>query len=76
MRRPPIRILDGTGSPEAIGALHGSTHAAEIRHYATERVDLVTAGLWSGGTLSRDDVLVIGDIDQNNALRRTSCDAD
>jgi len=59
MRRPPIRILDGTGSPEAIGALHGSTHAAEIRHYATERVDLVTAGLWSGGTLSRDDVLAI-----------------
>jgi isopenicillin-N N-acyltransferase-like protein len=59
MKRPPIRILDAAGSPEAIGARHGSTYAEEIRHYARERVDLVTAGLWSGGTLNRHDVLAI-----------------
>jgi isopenicillin-N N-acyltransferase like protein len=59
MKRPPIRILDAAGSPEAIGARHGSTYAEEIRHYARERVDLVTNGLWSGGQLSRQDVLAI-----------------
>ena len=29
--RPPIRQLDLAGSPSAIGAAHGGTHAAEIR---------------------------------------------
>jgi isopenicillin-N N-acyltransferase like protein len=59
MTRPPIRILDAAGSPTEIGRAHGSAYAEEIRGYARERVDLVTAGLWSGGALSRDDVLSI-----------------
>jgi isopenicillin-N N-acyltransferase-like protein len=59
VKRPPIRILDVGGSPAAIGAAHGSAYPDEIRHYADERVQLVTDGLWSGGRLSRHDVLSI-----------------
>ena len=57
MRRPPIRQLDLAGSPEAMGDAHGRAHAAEIRQYAHERVELVAEGLWSGGPLERGAVL-------------------
>ena len=59
MRRPPIRILDAAGSPEALGAAHGSAYADEIRQYARERIDLVAAGGWSGGPIAVADVLDI-----------------
>lgn len=61
MERPPIRILDLSGSPGAIGATHGSTHAGEIRAYTNARVELVMSGLWSGGPLSRGEVLDIAE---------------
>lgn len=61
MRRPSIRILDASGSAEAIGAAHGREFADEIRHYTRERVDLVAAGGWSGGPMDRADVLAIAD---------------
>ena len=59
MPRPPIRILDATGSPEAIGHAHGTAHAAEIRRYTDDRVALVASGSWSGGAISKADVLDI-----------------
>ncbi len=59
--RPPIRILDVGGSPEAMGREHGRAYAAEIRAYTEERVELVTSGLWSGGPLPRDEVLALAD---------------
>lgn len=58
-RRPPIRILDVAGSPEAIGHAHGSAFADEIRVYTDDRVALVASGLWSGGPIDRADVLDI-----------------
>ncbi len=58
-RRPPIRILDAVGSPEAIGHAHGSGYADEIRAYADDRVALVAAGSWTGGPIARADVLDI-----------------
>lgn len=61
MRRPPIRILDTSGSPERIGAAHGSAFAEEIRIYAADRVELVTSGAWSGGPISRADVIEIAE---------------
>lgn len=61
MKRPPIRILDAAGSPSEIGATHGATYADEIRTYTDARVGLVMSGLWSGGPLSRGDVLEIAD---------------
>lgn len=61
MKRPPIRILDVAGSPEAIGHAHGSTYAAEIRAYTEDRVALVAAGSWSGGAMSVGDVLDIAE---------------
>lgn len=57
MQRPPIRILDVAGSAEARGVTHGRAHAAEIRQYAEERIGLVASGLWSGGPLTRGQVL-------------------
>ncbi len=61
MRRSPIRQLDLAGSPEAMGDAHGRAHAAEIRRYAADRVDLVAEGLWSGGPLERGAVLELAE---------------
>lgn len=61
MRRPPIRILDAAGSPEALGAAHGSAYADEIVEYARERIELVAAGGWSGGPISVAEVLDIAE---------------
>ncbi|MFT7476135.1 MAG: isopenicillin-N N-acyltransferase-like protein [Verrucomicrobiales bacterium] len=61
MKRPAIRILDAAGSPSAIGAAHGAAYADEIRAYMNDRVNLVASGLWSGGPLSRDEVLGIAE---------------
>ena len=60
-KRPPIRTVEAAGSPEAIGHAHGSAHAAEIQQYASERLALVTSGLWSGGPLSDEEVRAIAD---------------
>jgi isopenicillin-N N-acyltransferase-like protein len=57
VRRPPLRILDAAGSPEAIGHQHGATFADEIRAYTDDRVGLVVAGSWTGGPVHRADVL-------------------
>lgn len=61
MKRPPIRILDVGGSPSQIGAAHGAAYADEITQYMNDRVDLVSSGLWSGGPISRSDVLDIAE---------------
>ena len=61
MRRPPIRVLDIGGSPAEMGAAHGAAFAEEIRRYATERIDLVCQGRWSGGALPRAEVLEIAE---------------
>ncbi|MCY4631380.1 MAG: C45 family autoproteolytic acyltransferase/hydrolase [bacterium] len=59
MRRPPLRVLDAAGSPGEIGAAHGRAHAAEIRAYAADRVQIVASGMWTGTPLTRADVLDI-----------------
>lgn len=59
--RPPIRTIDLSGSPEAIGAAHGAAFADEIRSYARDRVELVASGLWSGGPIPRSDVVAIAE---------------
>ena len=56
-----IRILDLAGSPSEMGTRHGEHYRDEIRRYTNERVDLVASGLWSGGALTRDEVLDIAD---------------
>ena len=57
MKRPPIRVLDVSGSPEAMGVAHGRAYAAEIKRYTEERVELVASGLWSGGPIPEGEVL-------------------
>jgi isopenicillin-N N-acyltransferase-like protein len=59
MRRPPLRILDLTGSHEAMGHAHGRAHADEIRTYTDERVRLAGSEFWAGGEIDRADVLDI-----------------
>ncbi len=59
MRRPPLRILDAAGSPSEIGAAHGRAHAAAIRAYAADRVELVASGVWTGRPLPQADVVDI-----------------
>jgi isopenicillin-N N-acyltransferase-like protein len=61
MRRPPIRVLDLAGTPEAIGDAHGRAHAEEIRAYTSERVALVCSGSWSDGPMSRADVIALAE---------------
>jgi len=61
MSRPALRVLDATGTPTDIGALHGRTYAEEIRFYAKGRVELVASGVWSGGPLATPDVLDIAE---------------
>lgn len=56
-----IRVLDLAGSPSQMGARHGELYADEIRIYTNERVDLVSSGLWSGGPLTRGEVLDIAE---------------
>ena len=57
MRRPPLRILDLVGSPEARGHAHGATFVDEIRTYTDERVRLAGSQFWAGGEIDRVDVL-------------------
>ena len=59
MRRPPLRILDLVGSPEARGHAHGAAFADEIRTYTDERVRLAGSEFWTGGRIGRGDVLDI-----------------
>ena len=59
MRRPPLRILDLVGSPEARGYAHGATFVDEIRTYTDERVRLAGSQFWAGGEIDRVDVLDI-----------------
>ena len=59
MRRPPLRILDLAGSPEARGHAHGAAFVDEIRTYTDERVRLAGSRFWAGGEIDRADVLEI-----------------
>ncbi len=61
-----MRVLDLAGSPEAIGALHGSTYREEIRAYTAERVELAASPHWSGNgangrALTQGDILDLAD---------------
>lgn len=57
MQRPATRIADLTGTPEAMGFLHGIAFAEEIQQYTKHRVALVAKGQWSGGAMKPSDVL-------------------
>lgn len=59
--KPPIRILDASGSPGDIGRTHGLAYSEEIRSYTNDRIGLVESGLWSGGPMTRGEVLEIAE---------------
>jgi isopenicillin-N N-acyltransferase-like protein len=59
--RPEIRVLDVAGEPHEIGLAHGRAFAEEIRRYTAERIALVCEGAWSGGPISRADVVELAE---------------
>ncbi|MAT97949.1 MAG: hypothetical protein CL608_12455 [Anaerolineaceae bacterium] len=56
-----IRVLKTSGSPYEVGYEHGRIYRNDIRRYTAERVQLVCNGLWSGGPMSRAEVLAIAE---------------
>jgi isopenicillin-N N-acyltransferase-like protein len=56
-----IRQLRLAGNSPQRGRLHGSTYASAVREYTEERVSLVSGGMWSGGTSSREHILEIAE---------------
>ncbi len=56
-----IRVLKASGTPYEVGYEHGQAYREDIRRYTAERVQLVCDGQWSGGPLSRADVLAIAE---------------
>ena len=56
-----IRVLKASGTPYEIGYEHGRFYRDDIRRYTAERVQLVCSGLWSGGPMSRADVLALAE---------------
>lgn len=61
MSRPALRVLDVSGTPSEIGASHGRAYGEEIRTYTRDRVALVASGIWSGGPITKAEVLDIAD---------------
>ena len=56
-----MRILDLTGSPEAMGHTHGKTYAEEIQAYAEDRIALAGTEFWAGGEIDKASVLEIAE---------------
>jgi isopenicillin-N N-acyltransferase-like protein len=56
-----IRVLKASGTPYEVGFEHGRSYRHDIRRYSEERVQLVCDGLWSGGPISRAEVLAIAE---------------
>ena len=57
----PIRLLDISGSPYDMGYQHGKTYARDILDLTEERVHLSSDPNWTGRTLSREEVLALGE---------------
>ena len=58
---PKLRLLELTGSYYDMGFAHGPTYADDIRRYTEERVSLAGEAGWTGHTLTRDEVLSLGE---------------
>jgi isopenicillin-N N-acyltransferase like protein len=57
MRRPPIRLVELAGTPEAIGGGHGRAFAEEIQAYLADRLQLIETGAWGGAAREGGEVL-------------------
>lgn len=57
----PIRLLEISGAPRAMGYAHGRAFARDIRHAAEDRVALVCDGQWTGYPLPRAEVLALAE---------------
>jgi isopenicillin-N N-acyltransferase like protein len=56
-----IPILDVAGTPAEMGAAHGAAARVALRAFAEERVHLAGQPAWTGRSLSRPQVLALGE---------------
>jgi isopenicillin-N N-acyltransferase-like protein len=56
-----IPILDVAGTPAEMGAAHGRAAREALRAFAAERVSLAGTPAWTGRTLTRAQVLALGE---------------
>ena len=56
-----IRIVEVKGTPYQMGYQHGQAYAEAIRLFAKERVQLSGSPTWTERSLSREEVLALGD---------------
>ncbi|MEM7030727.1 MAG: C45 family peptidase [Chloroflexota bacterium] len=56
-----IKLVEISGSPYEMGYTHGKRYPDEIRHFAEDRVALSSGDAWTGRSLSRDEVLALGE---------------
>lgn len=54
---PRIRCLELSGDAAQRGVAHGEAHAAEIRRYTRDRVELASDGSWAGRSAQQQQVL-------------------
>ena len=56
-----LPVLDVAGTPAQMGATHGTFARVQLRAFAAERVHLAGSPLWTGRSLTRDQVLALGE---------------
>jgi len=56
-----LPILDVAGTPAQMGSAHGTFARAALRAFAAERVHLAGSSVWTGRSLTRDQVLTLGE---------------
>jgi isopenicillin-N N-acyltransferase-like protein len=56
-----LPVLDVAGTPAQMGAAHGAFARTQLRAFAAERVHLAGSPLWTGRSLTRDQVLALGE---------------
>ena len=61
MNGQKIRVLELAGSPYDMGYAHGRRFAADIRHFAAERVRLSGDANWVGQNFAADEVLAMAE---------------
>lgn len=58
---PKLNVLKLTGTPYDFGYQHGLAYRDAIHHFTEERVHLSSDPNWTGATLSRAEVLALGE---------------
>lgn len=61
MHSGEMRVLTARGAPSALGEAHGSRFGPMIKDYLSDRLHLAGDAVWSGRTVSADQILTLAD---------------